>query len=213
MIRAIQKQRTELTAAGKALGPYTFDDFYALVPDGAKADLIDGVIYLASPDNIEATRLFTWFFRVLAEYIEVRDLGEIYPLRVAFRLEDGAAPEPDIGFLSKKNVTRAFRTHVDGPPDLAVEIVSPESAERDYVAKRQLYEKHDVREYWIVDEGLKKIMLLRLDSSGHFRKVKPRQGVFRSQVIAGFWLRENWLWQQPRPPVRTTARRILAGKK
>jgi Uma2 family endonuclease len=212
MIRAIQQQRKDLKAAGKGMGPYTFEDFCALVPDGEKADLIDGVIYMASPDNIEAARLFTWLFRLLCDFVEVRDLGEVYPLRVAFRLDDGASPEPDIGFLSGKNLRRAFRTYVEGPPDLALEIVSPDSAERDYVAKRHLYEKHGVREYWIFDEALKKVMLLRRDAKGHYREIKPRKGIFHSKVIAHFWLKDEWLWQQPRPRVRTVLRRILRSK-
>jgi Uma2 family endonuclease len=212
MIRTIQKQRMELRTTRKGMGPYTFEDFCALVPDGEKADLIDGVIYMASPDNIEAARVFTWLFRLLCEYVEIRDLGEVYALRVAFRLDDGAGPEPDIGFLSKKNLRRAFRGYVEGPPDLALEIVSPESAERDYVAKRQLYEKHGVREYWIVDEGLKHIMLLRMDATGHYREVQARNGILRSKVISQFWLNPDWLWQQPRPRVRTVLRRILKGE-
>jgi Uma2 family endonuclease len=209
MIRAIQKQRNELKAAGKGKGPYTFDDFCALVPDGEKADLIDGVIYMPSPDNLQAARLFSWLFRLLSEFVEARDLGEVYPLRVAFRLDDGAAPEPDIGFLSKRNLGRAYRNYIEGPPDLAIEIVSPESAQRDYVSKRQLYEKHGVPEYWILDEALKKVLLLRLEATGHYREVQVRKGILRSRVISGFWLKEEWLWQQPRPAVLSAAKKIL----
>jgi Uma2 family endonuclease len=212
MIRTRDKQRKELRSTGKGLGPYTFNDFVALVPDGEKADLIDGVIYMASPDNIEAARVFTWLFRLLCEYVEIRDLGEVYALRVAFRLDDGAGPEPDIGYLTKKNRRRAFGGYVEGPPDLAVEIVSPESAERDYVAKRRLYENHGVREYWIIDERLKHIMLLRLDSTGKYRQVQPRGDILRSKVISGFWLKTDWLWQEPRPRVRTVLQRILKGE-
>lgn len=213
MIRALQQTRKQLKTKGKALGPYTFDDFCALVPDGEKADLIDGVIYMASPDSIEAARLFTWLFRLLCDYVEKYDLGEVFPLRVAFRLASGAAPEPDIGFLAKENLGRAFRTYVDGPPDLAMEIVSPESAQRDYVAKRQLYERHGVREYWIVDEGLRHIMLLRLDATGQYREVQPRKGIYRSKVIPHFWLKADWLWTEPRPQIRTVLRRIIADRK
>jgi Uma2 family endonuclease len=181
-MRPIQKERKELKGAGKGEGPYTFNDFCALVPDGEKADLIDGVIYMASPDNLEVARLLSWLFRLLCEFVEARDLGEVYPLRVAFRLDNGAAPEPDIGFLSKRNLRRAYRNYIEGPPDLAIEIVSPESAERDYVSKRQLYEKHGVREYWILDEGLKKIVLPRLDATGHYREVPLRKGILRTRL-------------------------------
>jgi hypothetical protein len=54
-------------------------------------------------------------------------------------------------------------------------------------------------------------MLLRLGAMGRYREVKSRKGILRSKVIAHFWLKEEWLWQEPRPPVRTVLQRILKG--
>lgn len=51
-------------ATGTRIGCYTFEDFCALIPTGQKADLIDGVIYMASPDNTDA--LFMWLGRTAA---------------------------------------------------------------------------------------------------------------------------------------------------
>src|ERR1051325_10680481 len=131
---------------------YTFDDFCALVPDGQKADLIDGVIYMASPDNTEAADLLTWLGGLLTFYVDERDLGKVYFSRVAFRLSEYHGPEPDIASVQKSRLGLVERGYVDGPPDLAVEIVSPDSIERDYQKKRKQYEKAGVPEYWIVDE-------------------------------------------------------------
>jgi Uma2 family endonuclease len=91
------------------------------------------------------------------------------------------------------------RGHVDGPPDLAMEIVSPESVERAYEKKRKQYEQAGVPEYWIIDEDMKKVTLLRLDARGKYREVRPRRGILRSQVVPGFWVRVEWLWQETRP--------------
>jgi len=46
-------------------GPYTFDDFCEMVREDQKADLIDGVIYMASPENTEANDLFVWLSHCL----------------------------------------------------------------------------------------------------------------------------------------------------
>jgi Uma2 family endonuclease len=79
----------------------TFEDFLALVPDGQKADLLNGVIYVASPDNADANDLSVWLSIVLGSYIEARDLGKLNTSRFAYRLGDKGGPEPDLGFVSK----------------------------------------------------------------------------------------------------------------
>lgn len=179
-------------------GPFTFDDFCCLVKDGQKGDLIDGVIYLTPLDTPAANELFMWLMSLIHTVVQNGDLGEIYCLRVAFRLDDMNSPEPDIAFVSKAHLARVRRDCVEGPPDLAVEIVSPESVERDYQKKRAQYQKARVCEYWIVDEMATKVTLLRL-TRGKYRAVRLRKGELHSQVLHGFWLRPDWLWQDPLP--------------
>ncbi len=191
-------------------GFYTFDDFCALVSDGQKADLINGVIYMASPDNTDANELFMWFGGLLYDYAQVRDLGKVYGSRVAFQLDANNGPEPDIGFVKKRRLQRVKRGRVEGPPDLAVEIVSPDSIERDYVTKRTQYERAGVGEYLIVDELEKRVTLLRLAANGQYREVRSRKGELRSQVLRGFWFRPEWLWQRPLPHKVEILAQILA---
>src|SRR5437870_821596 len=138
-------------------GSYTFEDFCALVKDGQKADLIDGVIYMASPDNTDANKLFMWLGSLMDLFAEAKRLGEVYGSRVAFRLDDTNGPEPDIAFVRKDRLHLVERGGVRGGPDLAVEIVSPESEERDYQKKRKQYEEAGIPEYWIVDEPEQKV--------------------------------------------------------
>src|SRR5262249_32474036 len=128
-------------------GPYTFDEFCAMVREDQKADLIDGVIYMASPENTEANELSGWLYVLIFLYLEARDLGKVYGSRVALRLNDRNGPEPDLSVVLKKHLNRVVRGHINGPSDLAMEIVSPDSVERDYVDKRELYQQARVPEY------------------------------------------------------------------
>jgi Uma2 family endonuclease len=192
--------------------PFTFADFCVLVKDDQKADLIDGVIYMASPDNTDAAELSLLLARLIADFVEAKELGKVYVSRVAYRLDDLNAPEPDIGFVRTARLGAVRRGAVEGPPDLAVEVVSPESVTRDYEKKRGLYEAAGVREYWIVDEIKQKVTLLRLDPSGKYRAVKPKGGVLGSKVLPGFWLRTAWLWQQPLPKKTDILQEILGGQ-
>src|SRR5262249_51630935 len=149
---------------------------------------------MASPDNTDANDLFMWLGGLIDDFAEARDLGNVYGSRVAFKLSEVEAPEPDIGFVRTSRLNLVRRGQVAGPPDLALEIVSPESIERDYGKKKLQYEQARVEEYWIVDEMKKKVTVFRLDDKGKYHKVAARRGVLYSEVLPGFWLRPKWLW-------------------
>jgi Uma2 family endonuclease len=136
---------------------------------------------------------------LLHDFVEWFDLGKVYGARVAFKLDDVNSPEPDIGVLLKERLDRVQRGHIKGPPDLAIEIVSPESIERDYGKKRRQYEQFGVREYWIIDEIKRKVPLLQLDGKGKYRLAKPSRGKLHSIVLPGFWVRSAWFWPDSRP--------------
>ncbi|MBI3823396.1 MAG: Uma2 family endonuclease [Planctomycetes bacterium] len=187
----------------------TFDDFCFLVKEGQKADLIDGVIYMASPDNTDAYRLNKWLLGVLDDFTIELDLGEMFGFRIAFRLDDTNSPEPDIAFLKKARLALVKRGFIDGFPDAAFEIVSPESIERDYKKKRRQYEKHGVGEYWIIDEMEETVTLLRLNRKGKYEEVRAKDGIYHSEVIEGFWLDPTWLWQTPKPKRSVVLKQLL----
>ncbi|HEY7330758.1 MAG TPA: Uma2 family endonuclease [Gemmataceae bacterium] len=189
---------------------FTYDDFCALIREDQKADLIDGVIYMASPENIDANDLFCWLLTIINIYVEEKQLGHIFGSRVACRLDDRNAPEPDILFVCDEHSDRIHRGGVEGPPDLALEIVSPESVERDYKKKRKQYQRFGVSEYWIIDEEEKSVVLLRRNRRGRYQEIPPRRGIFRSEVMTGFWLDPTWLWP-PRPPRLAIIQQLLAG--
>jgi Uma2 family endonuclease len=188
---------------------YDFDEFCIVVPDGQKADLIDGVIYMASPDNTDAGELNVWLSWLMSGFAEERDLGKVYTSRIAFRLGKRQSPEPDIAFLRKDQLHRVQRNHIEGPPDLAVEIVSPDSIERDYKKKFAQYRKGKVAEYWIVDELQKKLTVYVLTAQGRYRRLRPRKGVIYSQALPGFRLKPQWLWQKPLPRKTAVLAEIL----
>jgi Uma2 family endonuclease len=190
-------------------GVHTFDDFCWIVPDGQKADLIDGAIYVASPDNIDADEFFGWLRAVLETYVRRKKLGRVFGSRVAFRLNDYNGPEPDIAFVRSEREEAIRHGHVVGPPDLAIEIVSHDSIERDYVKKRRQYEDAGVGEYWIIDQPAQKVTILRLDAKRKFRNVRTIGGRMRSKVVLGFWLKVSWLWQRPLPDPFRSLQTIL----
>ncbi|MCI0682091.1 MAG: Uma2 family endonuclease [Gemmataceae bacterium] len=178
---------------------YDFDEFCVLVADGRKADLIDGVIYMASPENIGHCDLRAWLLYLIRRYLKHRKIGgKLLDSRVAFRLTPRNSPEPDIGYLTPSRAHLAQRGFVDGRPDLAIEIVSPDSVARDYNEKKLQYLAAAVPEYWIIDPLTSKMTCWRRTEHGDYRRL-GKGGRVESEVIPGFWLRAAWLFQSPLP--------------
>ncbi len=191
-------------------GPYSFAEFLELIPCDQKADLIDGVIYPMSPENVVHNKLIAWLLIVMQQFMEDRQLGSVTINRVAYRLAPETAPEPDLAVVLAERTGIIRSGYVDGPPDLAVEVVSPESAERDYELKRQRYELFGVNEYWIIDPDEQSTVFWSRDlSTGQFVEMPLEGTVFRSKVLKGFYLDTSWLWQRPLPPTVPVVKRLL----
>jgi len=188
-----------------------YDTFRAIVGDGQKADLIDGVIYMASPDSRINNKLNGFLFNLISMYIEARDIdGFVFFSRYACRISDIRAPEPDVGYVRPENADRVHENEMEGGPDIAVEIVSRDSVQRDYGEKRELYEAGGVEEYWIVDPRQQRVQFLRLKNGRYDLAPLEENRVFKSSVIPGFWLDVNWLLARPIPKAYRCLEEILA---
>ncbi len=130
---------------------YTIDDIYAL-PEGERAELIDGKLYNMAPPNTRHQRLIQFFDREIGNYIQ-RKNGECEvfpsPFAVFLNEDDVNYVEPDISVICDKNKLDDQGCH--GAPDWIIEIVSPGSKSMDYMTKLFKYRTAGVREYWIVD--------------------------------------------------------------
>jgi Uma2 family endonuclease len=110
--------------------------------------------------------------------------------------------EPDIIFVSRENLERLKESHLEGPADLVIEIISRESLERDRGEKLEEYEEGGVREYWLIDPDRKEAEFYLLGEEGNYRLIFGGSvGEYRSEVVPGFWLRVDWLWEEPLPMV------------
>jgi Uma2 family endonuclease len=191
-------------------GPYLFTEFLEIVRKDQKADLINGVIYMASPENTDHNLLLFWLGQIMNIFVTERQLGRVYINKVAYRLTEDTAPEPDLAFVRADRLGIIRRGYIEGPPDLAVELVSPDSVTRDYEDKRLAYETAGVGEYWIIDPDENQTTFLTRGPSG-FVETLPEEHVFRSCVIPGLAIDIRWLWQRPLPSALTIVQRLVAG--
>ncbi|MDB5293010.1 MAG: hypothetical protein JWL69_4251, partial [Phycisphaerales bacterium] len=99
---------------------------------------------------------------------------------------------PDVLFVEKAREEIILENHVEGAPDLIMEVVSPDSIDRDWREKYQEYEKAGVREYWLIDLAGQKIEAHAL-VDGKFRRIPQTDGKTESEVLKGFHLRREWV--------------------
>lgn len=142
---------------------YTIDDIDAL-PDGERAELIDGKIYyMASPSRTHQQMLGS-LYRKIADYIDSRN-GDcevnLAPFAVFINNDRSNYVEPDITVVCDKDKLDDKGCH--GAPDWIIEIVSPGSRNMDYLIKLVKYNNAGVREYWIVDPARKTIVVYDFD--------------------------------------------------
>ena len=126
-------------AASYRTGPYRFDDFLVLAREDQKADLLDGTIYVSPPQILVENQLVLWLGTLLGIYAKEQQLGAFTMNRIVYRLSDLDGPEPDLAFVRTARLDLRKTYYVDGPPDLAIEIVSSESVNRDYDLKRRSF--------------------------------------------------------------------------
>lgn len=130
---------------------YTIDDIYKL-PEGHRAELIDGHIYDMAPPNRRHQQILSFLHLEIANYVRDNNGScEVYPAPFAVFLneDDSTYVEPDISVICDQN--KLDDRGCNGAPDWIIEIVSPGSKRMDYYTKLSLYRSASVQEYWIVD--------------------------------------------------------------
>ena len=129
---------------------HTIDDIYAL-PEGKRAELIDGQIYDMAPPSMIHQRISFALARKIADYIDLNKGGcEVFPAPFAVFLnnDDTTYVEPDISVICDKN--KIDERGCNGAPDWIIEVVSPGSTRMDYFIKLFKYRTAGVQKTGLV---------------------------------------------------------------
>lgn len=130
---------------------YTIEDIYAL-PDGQRAELIDGQMYMMAPPNTRHQRIVGNLYAAIHNYIKAKGGScEVFPAPFAVFLNEDERNyvEPDISVICDTNKLDEYGCN--GAPDWVIEVTSPSHSQRDYGIKLFKYRAAGVREYWIVN--------------------------------------------------------------
>lgn len=186
--------------------PMSYEAYLAWADEDVHAEWVNGEVIVQMPPSDAHQTLLNFLNRLLAEYVEFEELGVVLIAPFEMRLPaQKTARQPDILVIITDNLGRLGRERLEGPADLVVEIVSPDSVHRDRQEKYREYQDAGVREYWVIDarSGRERADFYRLDAEGQYELYATEDEEWvESQVLPGFQLRPAWLWPGGRPPVR-----------
>jgi len=182
----------------------SYDEFLERYMDGEHLEWVNGEVVPMSPISDKHNELGGFLLRLIGEFVEAHQSGVIR--YEPFQMKTGPdlpGRSPDVLFVATENLGRLQQTHLRGPADLVIEIISPESRERDRVTKFAEYEQGGVREYWILDPDRKEAEFYRRGTDGKYQAaILEDERIYQSEVLSGLWINVEWLWQRPHPTLR-----------
>ncbi len=161
----------------KPKGKYTHED-YAATPEGERWELIDGVLYhMAAAPNTRHQTISIMLGALIDRHVIPLLLGLLYRAPYAVFLPGESAVEPDLVYISASRRQIISGRGCEGAPDLVVEILSPSNRGNDLAVKRELYARHGVPEYWIIDPDGETLLALTdpviRDGDGQYASETP----------------------------------------
>ncbi|MFW6238208.1 MAG: Uma2 family endonuclease [Halanaerobiales bacterium] len=182
---------------------YTYGDYLSWVDDG-RYELIEGKACMMYPaPSRRHQKIIIEFIRQLSQYLLEKDC-EVYAAPFDVRLPEGdqddenvqTVVQPDILLMCDED--KLDEKGVRGAPDLVMEVISPASGVRDRKVKRELYERHGVKEYWLVDYLEEVVEVYILNNDGEYGKseVYQEEDVVPVSVLEDLKIDLNYVFEQ-----------------
>jgi len=156
---------------------YTYGD-YLTWQDGKRYEIIDGLVYNMSPAPYRRHQeVIRELVLQIGSFMKGRKCALFFaPFDVRLPKDEEAdgdietVVQPDLVVVC--DLKKLDERGCKGAPDLAIEVVSPFSVDRDRKIKKWLYERSGVKEYWIVDYIEKTVEVYLLNEEGKYNKPK-----------------------------------------
>lgn len=177
----------------------SYEEFSRWANEDTHAEWVDGEVIKFMPAKPVHQSISAFLVAIISNFISLFELGQVRYAPMEMRLRGGrSSREPDILFIKQANLHRLNENRLEGPADLVIEIVSDDSVTRDRRDKLKEYQEAGITEYWIVDPrpGKLRADFYRLNEAGQYELFGLDEDErVESQVLPGFWLRPQWLWQ------------------
>ena len=165
----------------------TGEDLWKIVADGSRYELSRGELVPMTPVGFQHSAIVGRLGKLLSNYVDEKQLG-IVGMEGGFKLkrEPDTLRAPDLHFVSKARLAKEGITQkfADYPPDLAVEVLSPEDTASEIQKKVEEYLAGGVPLVWVVDPANQKVTVYR--SLQDIKILSADQELDGGEVISGF---------------------------
>ncbi|MHB8510565.1 MAG: Uma2 family endonuclease [Actinomycetota bacterium] len=138
----------------------TYEDLKAFPDDGKRREILNGRLFVSPSPFRRHQEVLGRLHLIVGNHVHEHGGGKVYfgPLDVLLSLHN--VLEPDMMFISSDQFDIMTEKNIQGPPALAIEIVS--SSRMDRVRKKPIYAEHGVKTYWVVDPKINRVEVYRL---------------------------------------------------
>jgi Uma2 family endonuclease len=163
---------------------------YSLLPDdGKRYEVLEGVLTVAPAPNFRHQDIIWQLGPMLRAFVSAHNLGIVVgaPIHVILALD--TIVQPDILFIAKENVGM-IDDRIHGAPDLCIEVLSPSTALNDRYAKKEIYARFGVHEYWIIDGARQSVTIYTMQGRAYGEPTEAMgNDLIRATVVEGFAIR------------------------
>jgi Uma2 family endonuclease len=173
----------------------TYDDYCDLPNDRNRYEILDGELSVTPAPSTKHQRTSSRLHFVLTQHVLANQLGDVYAAPTDLILASTTVVQPDLIFIG--NDPRGIITEraIEGPPALVVEILSATTRRTDRQTKAQLYAKHDVPHYWLIDPDQQSIEAYELSGDQYNLVVKAQDSEpFNPTLFLGLSIPLADLW-------------------
>lgn len=188
----------------------TEEDYFRLAPENRICEFKGGVVTVHSPAVPRHQKVVGFCYRLVKDFAEDHDLGEVFTGPATLRLEPGLDREPDVFFVARAHLDRVTPRRIEGAADFIIEVVSEGSRDLDLAIKVEEYEAHGVPAYWAVDLD-REVVVAHVLHGRRYRRKDHARGAVKVPSLHGFWVDPSWLFADPLPRFRD-CRRLIEGE-
>ena len=204
---------TELAGPPSAPRRMTEEEFVAWTfAEEVWAEWVDGEVVVMNAVETDNSELTFFIAHLIRAFTSRYKLGKLYGEPAQVRLPRRRR-SPDLIFVTTAHLDRVERMQVQGPPDLLVEVVSPESRNRDRREKFAEYQAAGVAEYWMADRPMRSFEAYSLGTGGKYGRIPEVEGAVFSALLPGLFFRPEWVWQLEYPQVPPLVRAMARGRR
>ncbi len=176
---------------------WTYDDYITLPDDLNIYEIIEGELYMAPAPIPKHQKICHNIQRLLGNYLQKNNAGEIYPSPVDVVFDKSNILQPDIIFIARDNLSIVTEKNIQGPPNLVIEILSPSTIRKDRISKLRVYARFEVKNVWIIDPDNQTLEAFELGKEKNYHLISSIAGEeeFRPSLFPDLIIPLKEIWK------------------